>query len=397
MFKLLSDAEGFLPRGKRAVDFDGIAALLRATSFGLILPGIFYVNDLSHPFQTGLLFFLFPLGILASNLIFGGHGGTSILRAAFSVVTYLSIAAAAYLQTEGIAELRAAQTIVFLLGFFAGSPITRRSGSLTNSITGVSIGALLSAALTRNCIRGSQRYDLAVMMVPALAAAVSSATALVFMARRRRISDNSAHSQPRQSIRETLAHRDPELLCIMGLSACTALSAAIVCTLAPMMIWESFGFSASASALMFAKAGFVVICVNFVVSRALARRVSASGASSFAWVGLAMLGFGACGLMWSPWTQAGMELFTGVAAYTIGWGCWQAARSRLAPGWFAGAGQATGPVLNDLAVLLAWIVGPILSASIFYAHERTSFGLAGVVILPAAVLLFVTQRRGKKA
>jgi hypothetical protein len=375
MFRLSSEGEGIIPKGKRAADFDRVAAFVRATSFGLILPHIFYVNDLSHPFQTGLLFFLFPLGIFGGCLVFGVEAERSIVREVLSTLIYLSVAVTAIWRPEGVAGLRIFQLALFLLGFLAGNP---------RSLAGVSIGALLSAALTWNCVRSPERYALAEMAMPAVAAAILSAITVALAGGRRRSTVIAESPRNREAVRE------------IGMSAFTALSAAIVCTLTPMMMWESFGFTGGATALMFAKAGLVILCIKFMVGRALSGRLGlAHWAYAFGWAALALLAVGAGALMWSPWTQSGWQLFTGLAAFSIGWGCWQAARLKLPPGGFAGKPHAADLLLNNRAVLVAWTVGPILSASVFYAHERTSFGLAGVAIVLAAIILASMFRKSE--
>ena len=237
--------------------------------------------------------------------------------------------------------------------------------------------------------------------MPALAAAIVSAIvsagALALLFSRRAVSIESETFTYRKSIRGKLAGVDRQVLCAIGISAFTALAAAIVCTLTPMMLWESFAFGPSATSLVFAKAGFVVCCMSLIAGRVLRISGSAFRTNVIGGLGLAFLGIGAAALMWAPSTQSGLLVFSGVAAFSIGWGVWQPARFTITRALLAGRPGEAILKLNDLAVLVAWIVGPILSASVFYAHERTSFGLAGLAIIMVAMFFGSTLRRIKQA
>jgi hypothetical protein len=385
MFKLMSEDEGIVPVGKRAGEFNRIAGLLRAIGFGLILPHIFYVNDLSHPLQTGLLFCLFPTGILIGRWIFRASTRAPLLQTVLMTLTYFLIAASAIALPIGIGSLRLAQLAIFLMGLFTAS--TGGQSRFEMPILGLSVGALLSGLLAWSHIRSNERYDLSELMMPALAAAVVSALALLFSRR--------AGSIESETFADAGVNR--QAICAIGISAFTALAAAIVCTLTPMMLWETFAFGPSATSLVFAKAGLVICCVNLVAGRVLRISDSAFRTNVIGGLGLAFLGIGAAALMWAPSTQSGLLVFSGVAAFSIGWGVWQPVRFRITRGLLAGRPGEAILKLNDLAVLLAWIVGPILSASVFYAHERTSFGLAGLAIISAAVFFGATPRRSKQA
>ncbi len=395
MFKLMSDDEGIIPVGKCAEEFNRIAGLLRAMSFGLILPHIFYVNDLSHPLQTGLLFCLFPTGLLIGRSIFRGSSRATLMQAVLMTLTYFLIAAWAIELPIGIGSLRLAQLTIFLLGLFAAN--TEVQSRFDVSILGLSVGALLSGVLSWSGIRSAERYDLSELMMPALAAAIVSACALALLFSRRVVSIEPETLTYRKSIRGKLAGVDRQVLCAIGISAFTALAAAIVCTLTPMMLWETFAFGPSATSLVFAKAGFVICCMSLIAGRVLRISDSAFRTNVIGGLGLALLGIGAAALMWAPSTQSGLLVFGGVAAFSIGWGVWRPARFTITRALLAGRPGEAILKLNDLAVLLAWIVGPILSASVFYAHERTSFGLAGLAIILAVMFFGATLRRSKQA
>ncbi len=295
----------------------------------------------------------------------------------------------------GIGALRMAQLAIFLMGLFAAD--TNGQSRFELPILGISVGALVSVMLTWSYARSAERYDISELMMPALAVAIVSAatSALLFLGGG--LSIASETFTDRKSIRGDLSRVDRHVLCAIGISALTALAGAIVCTLTPMMLWESFGLGPSATSVVFAIAGLVIVCVNLIVGYVLRKSDSAFRTYIIGGIGLAFLGIGAAALMWSPSTQSGLLVFNGVAAFSIGWGVWRPARFRITRALLAGQPGEAILKLNDLAVLLAWIMGPILAASVFYAHERTSFGLAGLAIILAGMYLGATLRRSKQA
>jgi hypothetical protein len=141
-----------------------------------------------------------------------------------------------------------------------------------------------------------------------------------------------------------------------------AFGLAVVCTLTPMALWESFGFGPGGVAMMLAEAGFLAVAAQLIAGRLLNRSGSTGGAAA---IGLFLLFAGAGALMWAPQTGLGILLFCGIAAVSLGWGC-------------------LGPKISP-SNELAWIAGAIISSSVFYAHERTSFALGGLAFALSAV------------
>ena len=312
-------------------------------------------------------------------------------------LTYLLIAASAELHPIGIVGLRLAQVGWFLLGLFGVRllfPQSSCSAVPTVDIAaalGVPVGALLSSILIWGLVRSTERYDLSELLAPALVAAGFSATATLFLLIKR-------SGEPRlKTAPDILISDSSDLRNAIGISVCTAGAVAVACTLTPMLLWETFGFSPSGVALMIAKAGFVAIGALFLVRRVLRRIRSAAAVIDISGIGLVMLGISSGLLLLTPNTKSGQMLFAGIAALAVGWALSESALARIFSMSFMGDSREGYLGLNNRVRLLAWIVGPIISASIFYAHERTSFGLSGVMIAIAALPfagLWLRHRRG---
>jgi hypothetical protein len=391
------------------------AALLHAISFGLVLPPIFFVNDLSHPLQTGLLFSLFPAGRIVGQRVFGQanarslNSGPLLLQGAMLLLTYLLIAGSAELHPTGITALRLAQLAWLMVGLFGANFLFRPASfdeshaiaMIDISALGVPLGALFSAALTWRLVRSSERYDLGGFLVPALVAASFSALAvlLVLPTGGERLGfERRDGAQPKERytskrLRDAFILGSSDLHRAIGVSGCAAAAVAIVCTLTPMLLWETFGFSQSGVALMIGKAGLFVIGARIVVRRALRRSIAP--AADVAAIGLLLLGTSAGLLMWAPGTGSGYLVFAGIVTAMIGWGCLQVTLFSSIDFPREGQSREERFTSNGTAQLLAWMVGSVLSASIFYAHERTSFGLSGIAIALAAMPLAALRRRNR--
>jgi hypothetical protein len=349
---------------------------LHAAAFGAVLPHVYFVNDLSHPFQTGLLVSLFPAGRLIGDAVsrrLGWLGSSKRLLALQGiglVLTYLLVAGSAALYPTGIAGLRLAQVAWFLVGLMRTHLLFRNRDSNTGgrawkidlNLCGISAGAALSSALTWGQIRSPLRYTLGEAMTPALFAAGLTAIAVSM----------SFFMQPR---RDGADRKGSAISLGMVIGAI-----AIPCTLAPMMLWESFGFSPSGVALMLAKAGFLAVLLQIIVRSTLDRSHSAALSRGVTAIGLCALFVSSNALSWSPQTGSGPLLFSGIATLAIGWAC-------LRPTLFAknGISGEIGLAFDQRLLSVAWLCGAILSASVFYAHERTSFALGGVITIFAGL------------
>lgn len=378
-----------------------VVTLFYAIGFGLILPHILFVNDLSHPIQHGLLFALFPVGRLVGKFVFRPANSRNpqplVIQGAMLVLSYLLFAAAAMLHPTGIIALRLAQLTWFLIGLFGTNLLFQRVVSdeiprrpaINLSTLGVPIGALISSALTWTIIRSSSRYDLTQILVPSLAAAAFSAIAMLLIEAERLGVIDSARNSNDEPIalwpRETPRADALDLRSALGVWACANCAVAMACTLTPIMLWETFRFTPGRDSIAFAAAGFLAIAVQLIIRRMLIRSRSSAPVFSIAATGLFLLGVSASALMWAPSTQYGPLAFVGIIALSFGWGCFGPAFSAL-PGVFStGHSDELGFALDELIFMLAWIIAPVLASSVFYEHERTSFGLGGVAIALAAI------------
>jgi hypothetical protein len=305
-----------------------------------------------------------------------------IAQGALLAITYLGFAAVAVWEPTGIVAVRVAQGSWFLVGFFGTNVLFSemesdgRHGFFSSRIwvIGISIGALTSTVLTWGLGRSGERYDASEMLLPAIAAAVCSAIAVALPPGRRSL-------EVRGDGWKNLDSRERMLLCISGFTAC---SLAIACTVTCMMMWETFSFPPAWVALMVANVGLLTLAIQFIASRVLERDMGSLSIILVSGVGLVFMGGSAGTLMWGPNTDSGMIVFAGNVMLCIGWGLWT-------PGWMKLAPK-TNFALDDWVWTVAWIVGPICSAGLFYDHERTSFGSGGVAVA-LAILTFLLLLR----
>jgi hypothetical protein len=290
------------------------------------------------------------------------------------------------LHPTGIEALRLAQLTWFLIGLFGANLLFPRRcaneslAPLDISILGIPIGSLLCSALIWGVVRSYLRYDITDLFRPAVAAAGCSGLATILLLATRhneRIDPNPQQRQTPTFLRAILFSGGSDAIFV---SAGAALAVAVSCTLTPMMLWETFAFSPSQIALMIASGGLLAVSVQFIIRRLIGESRSTGLQIGFTAIGLFFLGASSATLMWAPGTGSWIPLFTGFVALPIGWGCLQPALSRI-----IASSRKAALAANDLASTLAWIVGPILSAGIFYAHERTSFAIGGVAIALVAI------------
>jgi hypothetical protein len=373
---------------------------LNAASLGAILPQIFFVNDLGHPLQTGLLLALFPAGRLVGKYVFhqprteDSDRWPMLLQSIGLTLAYGLIVVSTKLHPTGIEALRLTQLAWFLIGFFGANLLFPRRCAdeslvpLDISILGIPIGSLLCSALIWGIVRSYLRYDITDLFRPAMAAAGCSGLAVILLLVTRRNERIPPDPQQRQTptfLRAILFSGGSEPREAIVVSAGATLAVAVACTLTPMMLWETFAFSPGQVALMIASGGLLAVSVQFIIRRLVGESWSTGSLAGFTAIGLFLLGASSATLMWAPGTGSWIPLFAGFVALPIGWGCLQPALSRIIASSRKECSREAALAANDLACTLAWIVGPILSAGIFYAHERTSFGISGLAIALIAI------------
>jgi hypothetical protein len=383
-----------------AIAFWWAIAFLNAVSIGVILPQIFYVNDLGHPLQTGLLLALLPAGRLVGKCVFRQASAEdsdrrSIIPQGIGLtLTYLLIVVSALLHPTGIEALRLAQLAWFMIGFFGANLLFPRrcaNESLTPldiSILGIPIGSLLCSTLIWGVVRSYLRYDITDLFRPAVAAAGCSGLAIILLLATRhkeRIDRDPQQRQTPKFLRDILFNGGSEPREAIVVSAGAALAVAVACTLTPMMLWETFAFSPSQIALMIASGVLLAVGVQFIIRRLICESRSRGSLAGFTAIGLFLLGASSATLMWAPGTGSWIPLFAGYIVLPIGWGCLHHTLPRIIALSSKKSPHEAVFAANDLACTLAWIVGPILSAGIFYAHERTSFAIGGVAIALVAI------------
>jgi hypothetical protein len=377
MHQVNSIVDEIIPaRRPSIVDRDLISRGLQAASFGLILPHIIFVNDLGHPLQTGFLLALFAVGRLGGSFVFRRQQSADFaltLQGVLLALSYLIIALSAVWTPTGIVAVRMAQATWLLVGFFGSNLLfgdlnSERRHSFTRSqiwLIGISIGALASGLLTWGLGRSGERYDTSEMFLPAIGAVICSAISSVL--------------RPNTVLSENTPRRaNSQNLISIALCALTASSLAMACTVTCMMMWETFSFPPSWVALTIGNVGLLALAVQWFVARALRGNGSVLLVMLIMGVGLIFMGVSAATLMWGPNTDSGMIVFSGLVMIGVGWGFWLAAWIRF--------DSKTSSETSDRVWTVAWIVGPICSAGLFYDHERTSFGLGGVVVALAIIL-----------
>src|SRR5579872_6002839 len=95
-------------------------SILNAIGIGVMLPQIFFVNDLGHPLQTGLLLALFPMGRLVGKRIFA-IGRSLVLQNIVLVLAYLLMIVFVVVHPTGFRALFLAQTAWFLISLFGAN------------------------------------------------------------------------------------------------------------------------------------------------------------------------------------------------------------------------------------------------------------------------------------